>query len=159
VDGDVSGALSSIGDYYVVSNVAIVSEMYVRHDETSGTHRSLESCRGSAIDGRVLANDGTLSDLDPRFLAGVLEVLGVSAQNGAIPNQHILGQPHVLLERRARTDAAAVANGYPRSNDGIGSNRHAVPQLRRGINQRRRVDHLSTTRAIISASATTWPST
>ena len=89
----------------------------------------------------------------------VLEVLRIAAQDRPVADPHVLGQPHVALQRCPGADAAAVAHRHLGADDGPRSDRHAGTQPGRGVDQRGRVDHRSTTRAIISASATTWPST
>jgi hypothetical protein len=81
MNGDVACALGGVGDHNVVADVAVVGEMHVRHDEAPGADRGLERRGGSAVDRRVLANDGSLPDLDPGLLTGVLEVLRISAEN------------------------------------------------------------------------------
>ena len=58
-----------------------------------------------------------------------------------------------------RGHVTALAEGHVRSDDGIGTHGHVVGELRRGIHQRGAVDHFSVTIAIMSASATTCPST
>src|SRR4051812_12516865 len=162
MDGDVPGALGCVGDHDIISDMAVVGQVDVGHDEAAGADRGLIRRGGPAIDGRVLADDGPLPDLDPGLLAIILEILGVATQDRAITNDDILGQAYVAAEGGARADAAAIAHGDLWPHHGKGADRYAGTELGRAVDQSGRMyrrAHRSTTRAIISASATTCPST
>ena len=137
VDGDVAGALGGVGDHHVIADVTVVREVHVGHDEATRAHRGLERRGGRAVDGRILADDGSLPDLDPGLLATVLEILRVSAQDRPVADPHVFGQPHVPLQRGPGADPAAVADGHLGTDDGPGSDRHAGAQPGRRIDQRR----------------------
>src|SRR5439155_16361983 len=121
--------------------------------------RGLAGGRRASVDGAVLADHGRAADLDPRVLALVLQVLRVVADNGAIPDLHAPPEPHVALQHRVRGDVTALADRHVRADDRVRAHGRVVRQLCRRIDQRGPVDHFSVTIAIISASATTCPST
>src|SRR4029077_8842958 len=129
------------------------------HQETALAHRRFARRRAAAVDRGVLADDGAAADLHPGFLALVLEVLRVVADDGAVADFHAVAQPRVALDHRVGRDAAALPHGDLGANHAVGPDGDVSPQLGGRIDQRRSMDHLSTTIAIISASATTCPST
>src|SRR5574338_1513246 len=136
--------------------------MYVAHNEAAPAHHGPVAVRGGPIDGGVLANDRPGADLDPGLLAAEFEVLRVAADDRAVADTHVLRQRDVAHQPRARAQPAAVADGDVRPHHHPWPDLDVLAHARRGIDQRRRVDgraHRLTTRAIISASATTFPST
>ena len=127
--GDVPGTLSGVGDHHVVAYVAVMGQVHVRHDEAPRSDGGFESRGGAAVDRGVLANDGALTNLDPGFLAIVLEVLRVATEHRSIADQHVFRQTHVLLQGGARSDAAAIAHRHAGSDDREGTDGDAFTQL------------------------------
>ena len=159
LDGDVPGHLDRVGDDDIVSDVAVVGEVHVRHEETALPHGRLPGRRGSPVDGAVLPDHRRVAHFDPGVLAAVLQVLRVVAEHAAVPDPHAGADLDVALEHRVRGDLAALADRHPRSDDRVWPDRDVAPDVRGGIDQGGPVDHRSTTVAIMSASATTCPST
>src|SRR6058998_1270588 len=89
----------------------------------------------------------------------VLQVLGVVAEHAAVADLHPLAELDVALEHRVRGDVTTLAHGDVRPDDGVGTVGDVAVDVGRGIDERGPVDHRSTTDAIMSASATTCPST
>src|SRR2546429_4151507 len=100
-----------------------------------------------------------LADLDPGVFPLVLQVLGVVAEHAAVADLHPLAELDVALEHRVRGDVTTLAHGDVRPDDGVGTDGDVAVDVGRGIDERGPVDHRSTTDAIMSASATTCPST
>src|ERR1700722_10971536 len=150
----------------MVADVTVVREMHVRHYEAvSPDARPPRLCRAT-IDGRILADDGPLADLDVGFLAVELEVLRVATQNRSDADGDRPAQRDVALQRGARREYAAVADHALFAHDRVRTNPHSFTDLRVRADQRGRMDHgrhggghRSRTMAAMSASATTSPST
>src|ERR1700680_468807 len=81
-DRHMASELDDVGQNYIVSNVTVVRQMDVRHQQTVSSHARLEGMRGAAIDRCVLANHGPVTDLDGGFLTGVLEILRRPPEDG-----------------------------------------------------------------------------
>ena len=159
VDGDVSGHLDRIRDDDVVADDAIVRDVHVRHEKASRPDGRLPGGGAASIDRAILADDRTAPDFHPGFLALVLQVLGVVADDGAVADFHALTDARVALDDGVRGKRAALAYGDTRSDDAVGPDGNVGAKVGGRIDQRRAMNHRSTTMAIISASATTCPST
>src|SRR5690349_24652358 len=139
-----------------------MGQVHIGHDEAARADGGAEALRGAAVDGGVLADDRAGADLHPGLLALELEVLGVAAEDRAVAHAHVFGENDVLDQPRPRTKSAAVADGDLRSHHHPRADHDAGAKPDRRIDDGRGVNlaaHRSTTRAIISASATTFPST
>ena len=134
-------------------------DVHVRHEEAARPHRRLAGRGAAAVDRAVLPDDRPAADLDPRLLALVFQVLGIVPDDRAVPDLHAVAHPRVALEDGVRRDPAALAYGDPWADHAIRPDRNVGAELGGRIDERGPVDHLSTTIAIISASATTCPST
>ncbi len=109
-DGHVASELHDVGQNDIVSNVTVVREMDVRHQQTVSSHARLEGMRSAAIDRCVLTNHGPVADLDGGLLAGVLEILRRPTEDGPDADIDVLPKCDVTLERRSRGDDAAPSN-------------------------------------------------
>src|SRR5689334_4459345 len=163
LDRHVPRQLHHVGQDDVVADVAIVTEMYVRHQQTVLAHARLERLRSSAIDSRVLTNDRAFANLNRRLLTGELQILRKTAEDGADPDLHVVAEGHVALKCRARRNHAPVADDTVLANYSERSDLDVGSQLRLRRDDRGRVDarfgHLSRIAAAMSASTTTSPST
>lgn len=110
VHGNVPCQLRTIGDADVIADMAIVRQVHIAHDEAARADPCHTGRRSAAVHGRILADRGVGPDLDPGFFASELEVLRVTAENGAGTDRHAGGQPHIPFEGNARTDPTAVAD-------------------------------------------------
>src|SRR5688500_10415494 len=164
----VTRQLRGVRDDHAVSDVAVVREVHVRHQEAPLPDGRLERLGGAAIDRRVLADTGAVADLDPRLLALELQVLGVSAKHRADPYDDVRAEPNVLFQHGTGLDRAPIADHAAVADDGVRADGHVVPELRPRRHDRGRMDsghhsgrlaHRSRTMAAITASATTSPST
>ena len=72
------------------------------------------------------------ADLDPGLLAAILEVLRIAAENRAVPDAHVLRQPHVALQMRTRADPAAVADRHLVAHDHPRSDLDPLAELAEG---------------------------
>ena len=91
-----------------------------------------------------------------------LRSCGSPPEDRTVADPDVGAQPDVLLQPGAGPDAAAVSHRHPRADHGPGTDLDPDAQLGAGVDDRGGMDrpgHRSTTRAIISASATTLPST
>src|SRR5690606_5381826 len=162
LDGHVSRELAAVGDDGTITHLAVVCHVHVAHQEAIGAHRGDSRCGGAAVDGRVLTDDGALTDLDPGLLAGILEVLRRSSEDGASADLSLGRHTNISFESDARRDPGTAADVHRWANDRERTDLDVVVDLGGRINQDGGVDsaaHRSTTRAIISASHTAWPST
>jgi len=155
----VTGHLHRVRDDHVVADRTVVCDVHVRHQEAALAHRRLPRGRRPPVDRAVLAQDGAIADLDPGLRPLVLEVLRVVADHGSVPDLHARAELRVALDHDVRCEHAAVTQRDPRTDDRVRADGHVVAEMRRGIDERGAVNHRSVTMAIISASATTWPST
>src|SRR6185295_17241685 len=131
VDGDVPGTLGRIGNHDVVTDLAVVGQMHVGHDEAARPHRGFKGGGGAPIDRGIFADDGAFAHLDPGFLPLILEVLRVTTEDRAVSHVHIIRQPDVPLESYPRRQAAAVAHYNVGANDGVRPDGYSLPQLGR----------------------------
>jgi len=72
---------------------------------------------GAAVDRHVLADHGPLPDRYGRLFARILEVLRRAPENASDSNFDERAQSNVAVQRGARSDDAAVANGASLSHD------------------------------------------
>src|SRR2546421_1744765 len=159
VNRDMPRHLHTIGDDHIVADDAVMRDVHVRHEKTARSYRRLAGRGAAAVDRAVFPDDRAVADLDPRLLALVFQVLRIVADDRAIPDLHALADACVPLEDGVGRDAAALAHGNVRADHAVRPHGHVGAKLGGRIDERRPVDHLSTTIAIISASATTCPST
>src|SRR5439155_20833147 len=159
LDGHVACHLDGVRDDDVVTDDAVVRHVHVRHQEAALPDRRLARRRRAAIDRAILANDGAVADLDPGLLALVLQVLGVVPDHTAVADLHAGAESGVALQHRVRRDSAPLSDRHLGPDDRVRPHRYILGDVGRLIDERGTVDHLSTTIAIISASATTCPST
>ena len=159
VDGDVPGHLDGVRDDHVVADHAVVRDVDIGHQEAARADRRLAGRRAAPIDRGILTNDRAVADLHPRLFAFVLEVLWIVADDRAVADLHAVTHARIALEDGMRRDAAALADRHARADHAIRPDRDVGAELGRRVDQRGPVNHRSTTIAIISASATTWPST
>jgi len=80
------------------------------------------------------------------------------SDDGAVPDLHASATRYAL-DHGMRGDAAMFPPRHARPDDAVRADRHIGAELGGRIDQCGSMNHLSTTIAIISASATTWPST
>src|SRR5438045_6494592 len=159
VDGHVPRHLHPVRHDHVVADHAVVGDVDVRHQKAPLADGGFAGRGAAAIDGRVFANDGAATDFDPGLFALVLEILRVVADHGAVADLDAFPDAGVALEHRVRRDGASVADRHLGADDAVRPDRDVGAELGGRIDQRSPMDHLSTTIAIISASATTCPST
>src|SRR6185312_346718 len=78
-----SGERSGVHQHRVIADLAVVTNMRVRHDQnvTAYLCRAAALIR-SAIDGDVLANDVVVADFQPRGLTAIGNVLRLGAERG-----------------------------------------------------------------------------
>src|SRR5205823_6072609 len=148
-----------VGDDHVVADVAVVRQVHVRHEEAALPHGRLPGRRGSPVDRAVLPDHGPIAHFDPGVFAAVLQVLRVVAQHAAVPDLHAVADLDVALEHRVRRDLTALPDRHARADDHVRPDGDVAADVGGGIDQGGPVDHRSTTVAIMSASATTCPST
>src|SRR6266850_1103397 len=111
------------------------------------------------MDRHETADDGAVVHGDvPRHLHGVGDD-HIVADDGAVPDFHALGHAGVALEHGMGADIAPLRHGDPRTDHAVRADRDVGAELGGRVDEGGPVDHLSTTIAIISASATTCPST
>ena len=162
LDRDVSGQLRAVGDDHVIADMTIVRQMHIAHQEAVAADARRDRVRGATIDGRVLAHGGFVADVDPRFLASILQVLRIATQDRADADLHAFSEPHIALECRTGGDVGAVANAALRTDDRPRPDFDVLPEVRRRIDECRCMNthrHRSRTIAAMSASVTTCPST
>src|SRR5204863_9779836 len=107
----------------------------------------------------VLPHHRRVADLDPGVFPLRLQGQRVVAELAPVADRHPLAELDVPLEHRVRGDVTTLAHGDVRPDDGVGTDGDVAVDVGRGIDERGPVDHRSTTDAIMSASATTCPST
>src|SRR6185437_4196591 len=112
VYGDVAGALSSIGNDNLISHMAVMSEMHVRHNEAACADDGLEGGGSATVDGGILPDDGPRSHLDPGFLSGELEILRVTTHDRAVADAHLLRQSDIALQPCPGPDATAISDAH-----------------------------------------------
>src|SRR3954464_15281346 len=100
--GYVSSELNDVRQDDVITDVAVVPEMHVRHQQTILPNRRLEGLSSSTVDRRVLADDGVIPDFHGRFFTGVLQVLRRPAEYASYTDSHVGTERDVALECRAR---------------------------------------------------------
>ena len=102
-----------------------------------------------------------------------LAALRIGPEHGAFVEDAVGADRDVAIEQHVGPQARPVADRHPRSDDAVRTDGHVPPHLGRLVDDCGRVDALdgggglhghapvqrSTTRAIMSASATTWRST
>src|SRR5437773_3866789 len=159
LDGHVAGHLDRVGDNHIVAHMAVVREVHVGHEEAAPPNRRLAGRLRPAVDRAVLPNHRRVAHLDPGVFSLVLQVLRVVAEHAAVADLHPVAELDVALEDRVRGDVTALAHGNVRPDDGVGTDRDIAIDVGGRIDERGPVDHRSTTDAIMSASATIWPST
>src|SRR5215210_989376 len=97
LDRHMARELNDIRENDVVAHLTIVAEMNVGHQQTVLANGGLEGMRGTAIDRRVLTDDGTIADFDRCLLPGVLQILRRAAKNAADPDFYSLAKKDVAL--------------------------------------------------------------
>jgi len=76
---DVAGQVRGIGHHDKVTQLAVVSHVAVRHDEVVVSDlRHADVRRSRTVDSHELTNHIVIPDDDPRVLASILKVLGVT---------------------------------------------------------------------------------
>src|SRR5712692_10090998 len=159
---DVAAQLHRVGQHHLVFQHAIVRDVCVAHDVTASADHGAAGGRGAAVDRGVFANPCPLADLDASRFAPILEILRLTAHHR--PDPDIAATPHdrIALDHRVRRHPGVVGQCHPGSHHCVRSHRHVAPEGGAPVDHGRGVDeivHWSTTRAIISASAATCPST
>ena len=147
----------------MVADPAVVGHMHIGHEEARRPDDGAPGSGGAAVDGAVFPDGGIRTDLRPRFLAAILGILRITADQGALTNANSRAETDLLLQCGARPQDAVVANLHAGTDKHPGPDLDPDTQLRAGIDDRRGMDagcaHRSTTRASISASVASWPST
>src|SRR5262249_31144056 len=112
-------------------------------------------------DGDIFANGVVVTDLDRGWLVGVLLVLRRRAERGEMEDPVAPADAHRPLEHDVRADPGALAYLHLRSNHRVRPDADVAAELRAGIDDRGRVDHVFAGWMVhmIEASATTSPST
>src|SRR2546430_5000713 len=129
------------------------------YQETARADGGFAGRRAAPVDGAVLTDDRAVADFHPRFFALVLQVLRIITDDRAVPDLHAFAHARVALDDGVPRDRGTLAHGDAGADHAIGPDGDVLSQFGGRIDQRRPMNHLSTTMAIISASATTWPST
>ena len=134
-------------------------DVHVRHEKAARPDRRLSGRRAAPIDRAIFPNDRAAPDFHPGFLALVLEVLRVVTDDRAIADFDAVADARIALDDRVTGERAAVAHRDARPHNAVRSDGNVGAELGSRIDQGRAMNHRSTTIAIISASATTCPST
>src|SRR5208283_5308834 len=140
LDGDVAGQRGGVGQDAAVSDLAVVADVHVGHDEAAIPQAGdAAAARGPARDGDRLANGVIVAQLAARGLARVLQVLrrdadrgegedAVAAAEGEMAVEHDVGDELALL---AEDDVRA--DGAERADAAGGGNLRAIGNDRAGM--------------------------
>ncbi len=146
----------AIGKHDIVADVAIVSDVRVRHEQVVAAYASdAVVMGGSAIDRAVLAKHIAVTDFQPRRLALVLLVLGRIADRGELEDPVVGADRGGAVDDDMGPDHGARPDLDIGTDDGERSNLDVRSQPRLGRHDGVGVDHLPVSGAtIISAWAT-----
>lgn len=112
--GDVPRQSHVVRDGDVIVQNTIVAEVNKGHEEVSGTHLGRIPFAGRAVNRHVLAKHIVVPDLEERWLARILLVLRIAAENGALKN--LVSSTHL----RAALDGDVAIQDTTRPQSGSG---------------------------------------
>src|SRR5881396_3446750 len=153
-DLDVTGKSRHIGEDRVVADLAVMRDMHVGHDPVVAA----DACHahvlhGAAAESAVLADGVAVADLERGRFAGVFLVLGRPAERAESENSVLSAYASPPLDHHVRPDRGALPYLDVLAYDRIGSHRHPRAELRSGMDDGRRVNHMGRSVHKIFASA------
>ena len=159
---DVAGKRRSIGHDVIAANLAIMGDVYVRHDPVSVAYAGHHpAALRPAIECAVLADDVAIPDLQSRWLTAVLLVLRRTAEGVERMDPIAFTNPGRSFDDDVRADPRTCAENDAGTNHAEWPHFYIRIELGTGVYDGARMDHLSLSRNAPSKSAvaTTFPST
>src|SRR6266568_3501646 len=153
-DVNMTGKCRRICKDRVVANLAIMRDMHVGHDPVvAADARDARVLHGAAAESAILADGVAVADLERGRFAGVLLVLGRSAERTESENPILSPYASPPLDHHMRPDRGPFAYLDMLADDRIGAHRYSESELRSGMNDGRRVNHIGRSVHKIFASA------
>lgn len=107
-DFDMAGEGDTVDKDDVVPDDAVVGDMGVSHDQAFFAEGGFAVGFGSAVDGCTFSNNAAVSQKDLAVFAAELEVLGHSADDGALVNAAVLAEARTGEHVAAAHDPGSV---------------------------------------------------
>ncbi len=116
--------LRIIGENRVMTDLAVMGKVHIRHDPVVVTDSGdTDILRGTAIQGAELADGVVVADFQPGRLAGIFFVLRRRADGTKLVNHIARADPGVLADHHMRADACGSADFDICADDGIRTDR------------------------------------
>ncbi len=129
-------------------------DMHVSHDPVVVADASDAGVlRGAAAESAVLADGVAIADLERGRLPAVFLVLGRSAERAESENAILRSYARSSLDHHVRPDRGSLPYLDVLADDRIRAHRYSRGELRAGVNNGRRVDHIGRSVHRIFASA------
>ena len=152
---------SVIGENRMVAHLAVMGEMDIGHDPVVvADTRHARILRSAQIESAEFAYGIAVANFQPGRLSRIFLVLRNFSQGVELENMIIAADKGMPVNNRMRAHRGAVADDHVLADHGVGTDTDMGAKLRAGMNDCAGVNHLfQRSVAIISASATRWPST
>src|SRR5207244_9810083 len=153
-DLDVTGERRDIGKDRVVADLTVVRDMHVGHDPVVvADARDARVLHGAAAESATFADGVAVADLERGRLPTVFLVLGRSAERTESENSILSSYARSPLDHHVRPDRGPLPYLDVHADDRIRSHRYSRGELRAGMNDGRRVNHIGRSVHRIFASA------
>src|SRR5882672_5132854 len=158
-DLDVTGKRRHIGKDRVVADPAVVRDMHVGHDPVVvADARDARVLHGAAAESAVLADGVAVADLERRRLPGLFFNETATAERAESENAILRSYARSPLDHHVRSDRRSLPDLDVFLDDRIRSHRDSGGELRSGMNDGRRVDHIGrSVHKILASAARTSP--
>jgi hypothetical protein len=122
---NVSSQRSAVGEYYIVTDDAVVCDMRVRHEEIVVTDsRDARVLHGAAIDRATLSKHVSVANLEACGLAIVFLVLRRIANGSKLKKPVVGSDSRRTIDDHVRTDDGARTDLHVRADDAEGPHGH-----------------------------------
>src|SRR5882762_1754317 len=153
-DLDVTGKRRDIGKDRVVADPAIMRDMHIGHDPVVvADARNARVLHGAAAESAIFADGVAVADLERRRLPTVFLVLGRSAERTESENSILSSYASSPLDQHVRPDRGPLPYRDVLADYRIRPHRYSRGELRAGMNDGRRVNHIGRSVHKIFASA------
>lgn len=131
-----------IRQHNVIGDIAVMSNMSIRHDEAMRADARRARFTGAAMNRHELANDVVIANEQMAGIDSAVErsILRVVAENRAAVNVIVAADRRVLVHDRVRTQNGVIADAATGSDERAGADRNTGAQFGGVIDDRRRVD-------------------
>src|SRR5882762_4024078 len=142
-DLDVTRKCRHIGEDRVVADPAVMRDMHVGHDPVvAADARDSRILHGAAAESAVFADGVAITDFERSLFTGVFLVLGRSAERAESVNAVLSSYAGSPLDHHVRPDRGPLPYLDVLADDRVRSHRYSRGELRSGMNDGRRVNHI-----------------